>query len=277
MHKILLIIILASLIINGCKNQKAPESNEQERQKEHNISKIGSTVEEILKTFDRIEHYDNINEIIGVRDFKNRTREQRLDFNASCINEYILAGDGLTVEIRYMINGKNLMYGEIVSIDSVFHNLVTDIIFYRNDELLNSYIKSHYEFYGKRYSKSKLIDEIFHDRKELRIACGNGGNSYGEREIKLLKSTERNDIEYTEEMLSSILPEYQVLGLIGIKKLAEREVQLPVRMNKLESHILDKNSLISACITCTSGFYTTEEYLMKYNWDKVPNIDLSEK
>lgn len=235
---------------------------------------LGESIEEIVSTFREVKDYQDLLSIVGIRDYKNQTIIQKLDFGMSLIQENVYTENDFRIRLKYLVHENNIGYGIIASIDSSYHSLAEDVLFHEDSSLLQSYVNDHNNWYGSEYNEYQLKEELIENSMELRIACGNATNSYGMTEIRLFRAVKNNDYEFINRMLKSVSPERQALGVIGVNKMIDTGKEISLEMAQTKEYILRKNPLVLACFSCTNGVYSLTDYLSKYYWGQVPNIDL---
>lgn len=270
-----LMLALLFIIITSCNEASQSENSADIKLEAPKKSvNLGQSIEEITNSMLEVKCYHDILSIVGERNFKNQTIIKKLDFGAQLIQEDVFTNNQLVVNLKYLVYKDQLAYGIIHTIDSSYHILARDILFYSNKSLIQKYTHAHKQFYERAYTKGQLIDELFTNPMQIRIACGNASSSYGVTEIKLFKAVANKQLNFIHRMLTSVSPERQVLGFIGAQKMIDIGENITPEMLDLKKHIMDKNPLIAACASCTHGVYTLTDYLSKYKWEQIPNIDL---
>lgn len=236
---------------------------------------LDKSIEEFHHILNTMQDFQKILRVVGKCNHRYGSTVQKLDFGTYYINEYVGTNDGVQMHVKYLIQDSSLIYGVVVSTNSSLHSQLKGEVFYKDRNMLQDFIVAHNRFYHKDYSIEQVIQEVIESDFAVTIACGNGSVNYGQEEIRLFRAVRDKDIDYIDDMLRSISPERQVLGVIAVQKLIESNFNPTQNMIQIKDHILEKNSLISACISCSyGGTYKTVDYLARYKWALVPNIYL---
>ncbi len=272
MTRLIFVIFLIFICTSACFNEKSKCGDIPMPSENIVTVKLGNSVEDILNTLSNINDYQDILNILGERNHKNLSKIQEMDFDTYFISESLYSSNDWKVRLNYIVKENRLGYGTVSSIDSSYINLINETRFFRDDEFLQEYVRKHNDFYKSNYTVSKMLKEIFEENYPIEIGCGNGSKRYGQREIDLFKAISQNDSQHIIDRLKSVNPELQTLGVIGLMKLIERGYVPSVEIVEINDYINNRNSLISACVTCTNGDYLMIDYLSRYQWKKIPNI-----
>ncbi|MEL7251514.1 MAG: hypothetical protein AAFO03_24025 [Bacteroidota bacterium] len=222
-----------------------------------------------------INEVQELHELVRGGDRQFKSILQQLDFGAYFINEYVATEVGVQMQLKYLVQDSTVLYALVTSIDSFYRSRMTDLMLHHNEQGLQQYANQHQQFYGKAYSAEQLITELFTAPLSIQIACGNGTFAYGDTERQVFKAVRDRDLAYINELLRSVAPERQALGVIALQKLMEAGYELPESSIKLKNHLLERNSRVSACVSCSyGGTYELQDYLSRYRWELIPNIDL---
>jgi hypothetical protein len=235
---------------------------------------IGTESEEILENLRKVVIYDDVLEFIFQRVDKNNVRCRKLDFETFQFFEDIWTKNNMRINLMYLVKNDSVQYGIISSIDSSGVKIVNEEEFKRNTHFIEAYIQNHERIYGIRKTMEEFIKEVVDTKYQIRIACGLSCSFYGEKEKMLFKEVQNQNTAHVLTLLTSMIPEEQALGIIGIKKLSEAGIYLDEEILKIVDHILKKNTTVFACMTCQSDFYKLDRYLKFYDWSKIPNIEL---
>ena len=275
MARVGLLVILLHIGLYSCtsdQNVNAPgpvSDNDLEQ------ADLNESIEKFHKILNAADCFQKNLEIVGKCNHGYHAKIQKLDFGIYYINEHVGTSDRLQMHLKYLVRDDNLIYGVIASTDPSLNSEFEGVEFCRDSVALEEYSAAHKKLYDKAYTPEQIIKELIENEFAVIIACGNATTNYGQEEIKVFKAVQAQDIDYVAAMLRSVSPERQLLGAIAVQKLIEDDFELPQNIIQIRDHILDKNSLISACVSCSYGKdYHTLDYLNKYNWELIPNIDL---
>lgn len=277
-RKLSLILII---ILSSCHVEEVPYQGEEiltvegmlSRRANHFID-IGETEEEILGHLSEVIIYNDILQFIKERGQKNNVECRKLDFETFQFVEDIWTKEGKRINLIYLVKNDTVQFGVIESIDSNYITVVEKTEFKRNSSFIQAYLDNHNRIYSASKTTDDFIHEIINTIEEIRIACGYLGTGYGHREKKLFQEIKKKNKTYIIHLLSSMNPEEQVMGIIGMRKLMETDIRFKKEKVQIIDHILKKNTAVYACITCIYDLYKLDKYLSGYDWSKIPNIPI---
>lgn len=272
--QILICIILISIL--NCSKNETLEVSEQEivSIKNEQYEDIGVNPQQIVNNLKTVKEYQDVLKFIKERGSKNNRMARKLDFDTFQLIEDIWTKNGLRININYIINNNEIKYGLIESIDSNYVEIFGEEEFFRDENFLFSYISNHNEMYGTNKEIHDFLSEIIYKRDKVRIACGYDAKGYGRREIELFRAIKSEDVDYIVKLLTSMNPEEQTLGIVGIEKLMKNGYKSSKRENEIIKHLKNRNTSIFACITCAGSVFKLKKYLDSYDWSYIPNIEI---
>lgn len=235
---------------------------------------IGEKSDEIIANLTQVTTYGDILQFIRGRGEFNNVKCRKLDFETFQFIEDIRTKDKKRINLVYLVRNDSVKYGVIESIDSNYIELVTRTEFKRDDDFINKYVNNHNRLYLTRKTNEDFILETIKTRDAIRVACGNAATGYGEKEKTLFKEIRKKNSSYVMDLLTSMNPEEQAMGIVGVRKLTEAGIEFDEETIRIVNHILRKNTSVYACMTCMYGLFELDEYLIEYRWSAIPNIPL---
>ena len=259
------------IIAYSCLEEKVDELSEENiiLSKAPEFIEIGRTPEKIIDNLKGINKYEELLEFIENRGITNNRLARKLDFNTFELIEDIWTKNNLRVNLKYIVCKNEIVYGKVESIDSNHVEIHGEYEFTNDAYFIEDYVEKHNEIYSANKTSSDFYEEVIRERNTLEVACGYDGKNYGENEIQLFESIEKQNIEYVTNLLKSLNIEKQALGVIGIERLIEKGILIDERLEQISNHVKTKNSTIFGCITCVGGHHKLNNYLNSIDWSQV--------
>lgn len=130
------------------------------------------------------------------------------------------------------------------------NNEKTKII--KDSGFLSTYISKHNELYKTEQTESDLKEQILAEYV-VGFGCGLSGNQISKESKKSIQWTKRKSERKLNNYLTSISPELQTLGAIGLLKIGK----LDSEQKRLIEHLKNRNSVIFSCSGCLYGIGET--------------------
>jgi len=150
----------------------------------------------------------------------------------------------------------------------------SQLIYKIDQRFISEYTDRHNEEFSSQKSSTDLINYIIGSEK-IRIASGNGGAYYGEKETKMYCGIIQGNYDFIDVLLRSIIPEDQAIGVIGYNKLNSLQIKKNKEHDNLVTQILSVNPEINVQYTCVDKTVTIKKYLSLLDWEILPNIGLN--
>lgn len=275
MEKWLLGIIIVSLsVFMSCDNKSELTELQIESLRANEYRDIGRTIEEIVEHLRLVESYNDLLKFIKDRGVKNNRTARKLDFDVFHLKEDIWTQNNWRINLSYIVYENKIRYGLIESIDTNYTEISGNIEFVRDEGFITKYIRLHNERYQSQKSVEDFIEEVIKENEVIKIACGNNVKVYGAKEKTLYRQIEIQNYEYVRNLLTSINPEQQTLGIIGFEKIQELGYSVSSADIEIIDQLKKRNSSILACVYCELREIKLEKYLEAYDWSILPHIDI---
>ncbi len=192
-----------------------------------------------------------------------------LDFNTTRHRVWHISKLGERTSIVCVAQNDTIRYGLAIVKDSL-RNQVSETLFANDTVFINWYVNKHNALYGATKIPNDFIRELILNWKYVRIGCGYGGVSYGVEELQILKAVGQKDVRKVYSLLTSINPEQQTLGIIGMNMLYKSGYFNYESSLAIMTHLKRRNPRIDACFGCGEGHMTLNWYLSANDFDLIP-------
>lgn len=192
-----------------------------------------------------------------------------LDFNTTRHRFWRISKLGERTTIVFVVQNDTIRYGLAIVEDSL-QNKVSETLFANDTTFIKWYVKKHNALYGATKIPNDFIREVILNWKYVRIGCSYGGNKYGAEELQILKAVGQKDVRKVYNLLTSINPEQQTLGIIGMNMLYNSGYFNYESSLAIMTHLKRRNSRIDACYGCGEGHMTLNWYLSANDFDLIP-------
>lgn len=240
-----------------------------EAQKSERFRNIGETPNEIIKALKGVKSYDDLLSYIKERGAKNNHRARQLDFNSFHLIEDIWTKNKLRINLSYLLHDDSISLIRLASIDSNYVEIHGAELIEVDRELAIKYVSKHNQHYGTKKRIADIETELLSAFHRVALACGYGATFYDSLAIEMLQAANNNDIKYITSLLTSLSPENQTLGILGIMRMEQLGFKSDIETQKVIKHLKAKNTSICACITCAGGYFELKNYLRAYKWEEV--------
>ena len=143
--------------------------------------------------------------------------------------------------------------------DSKDKNIQTDLI---NKDLsfINKYLNQHNQFYDTNLTELNFRKQFTTDYV-VGFNCGYSGSDSSKESRNIMKWSNRDKLEKLDLYLTSISPELQVLGAIGLLK----NGTINLKQERIIEHLKKRNTLIYGCNGCNYGAsYNFNEWISDF-------------
>lgn len=284
-YRPLLILIPISILLAICSCQQKPappKSSNQVSAKETTISdlseeqmamqratdhwKIGTTPEKIINHLRKASKYADL-----LKYTEARSDVKKLDFNTFLVSNYFWVKEYVGLSLIYIVQHDSIRYGLASSADIKGFGKKE---FVRDDAFLNDYLSKHNDLYHTHKKRQDFIDELIRQDEPIKLCAGYSKCVYGDREILFFQAVKRSDYGYVLNLLTSINPENQALGIIGMEKLKSKGLAIDENILKIIEHLKTRNTSVSYHITCVSGQKKLNRFLASDNWNKTLDMEI---
>ena len=284
MKKILLWIFISPLILswNSCQENKQEENLDKYLNLRKQIinseqKKIGITKKEIIENLRKAISFEDLMNYVERIDYKSNLTSRKIGDDFFEFTENIgnlVSGSKTRIDIKYLVSNDSIRFGYIEEIKNENQILIEDSVYKIDHQFVDKFVSKHNEKFSTFKSSKDLINYLINPDR-IRIASGNGGSSYGEKETKMYCGILERNFDYIDSLLRSIIPEDQAIGVIGYNKLNSLQLKNNKNHEKLVEKIISINSEVNVHYTCVYKTVTIEKYLGMMDWDILPNIGLN--
>lgn len=149
--------------------------------------------------------------------------------------------------------------------------------FIKNTQFIENYLSKHNQLYKTSKTTQDFAGELIDQNDPIIMFAGYGGNHYGDREIGLIKAVSRLDYDYVLHLLTSMNPEDQTLGVMGMRKFKSKGMTIDENASEVIRHLINRNTSIPYHITCVGGESKLNSFLDRCDWNKALDVEIKQK
>jgi len=250
--------------------------SQRENLNESNVKILGNDLQEAYDNLSKTTSYEELLGYVSRKSYKSNLRILKFGSDSFLIYEDIWnerIRPSLTVRIKYLVNADTVRYGQIMSVKKDSLEFKDSLIFKLDAGFFDEIIDKHNEDFDAKIVLNDFMTD-FKDLEVIRFACGFTGNAYGEKERKMLCEIKNGQSEYIAQLLKSLVPIDQAIGVVGVIKMQESGQEIDKDILRYRDIILNNERDIYACLGCSNEIVTLNEYLTKFDWEMIPNIEL---
>lgn len=179
--------------------------------------------------------------------------ERDLDFGYRHLRILVVPSPGEDFIINIIHENGVILIGN-VSIQTVSDDrqIKSDYYFKENSNFVKQYLEKHNIKYGSNQKEQDFYDFLMSEYT-VGFGCGELGNYINPISKETLRLIKKKNIAKLNEMLTSINPELQTLGAIGLIRINK----LTIKQQEIIEELKKKNSVIFSCGGCVFNFGET--------------------
>lgn len=154
--------------------------------------------------------------------------------------------------LNFLSENGIIKYGWISEYKSTNKKLAGPVAFKDSPNFLCDYISKHNNYYGSNLTEKDFEEQMLTDYV-VGFGCGFSGAEISKESKASLRYSDNRNIKKLNEFLTSVSPELQTLGVIGLLKIGI----INQKQKKIISHLKDRNSSINSCAGCIYGIGET--------------------
>ena len=179
--------------------------------------------------------------------------ERDLDFDYKHLRILVVPSPGEDFIINIIHKNGVILIGNVsIQTISINREIKSDYYFKENSIFIKQYVEKHNQKYGSHQIEHDFYDFLM-SGYIVGFGCGESGNYINPISKETLRLIKKKNIAKLNEMLTSINPELQTLGAIGLIRINK----LTVKQQEIIAELKKKNSVIFSCGGCVFNFGET--------------------